>query len=135
MKNSPKKFPSVPEKYSGKLEIESVAGFEYPTGIGSIHFKKENVQVKLAENRNSLYDNVQSRMSDLIREMEDLGRYYQDSERIYNARVNFMPVVGHIYHLYGSPEDWVSIISPDEWVRDDYIASFRFNGSGWERMV
>jgi len=134
MKNSPKKFPSVPEKYSGKLEIESVAGFEYPTGVGSISFKKENVQGKLAENRNSLYDKVQARMSDLIREMEDLGRYYQDSERIYNARVNFMPVAGHIYHLYGEPEDWVSIISPDEWVRDDYIGSFRFNGNGWERM-
>jgi hypothetical protein len=134
MKNSPKKFPPVPEKYSGKLVIESTAGFEYPTAIGSIHFKKENIQGKLAESRNNLYDNVQARMSDLIRQIEDLGRYYQDSERIYNARVNFMPVVGHIYHLYGSPEDWVSIISPDEWVRDDYIASFRFNGNGWERM-
>jgi hypothetical protein len=134
MKNSPKKFPPVLEKYSGKLEIESVAGFEYPTTIGGVSFKKENVQGKLAKNRNSLYDNVQARMSDLIQEMEDLGRYYQDSERIYNARVNFMPVIGHIYHLYGSPEDWVSIISPDEWVRDDYVGSFRFNGNGWERI-
>jgi hypothetical protein len=134
MKNSPKKSPQVPDKYSGKLEIQSVAKFEYPTAIGSINFKKDNIGGKLAENRNNLYDVVRASMAELVHSMEDLGRYFEDSERIYQARIQFMPIIGHIYHLYGSPEDWVSLIGPDEWDRDDYVGSFRFNGAGWERV-
>jgi len=134
MKNSPKKFPPVPEKYTGKLEMESVGKFEYPTSIGSINFKKDNIGGGLAENRNNLYDIVKASMADIIGQMEDLSRYYEDSERIYQARIQFMPVVGHTYHLYSFPEDWVSLISPDEWVRDDYVGSFLFNGAGWERV-
>lgn len=134
MKNSPKKFPEIPDKYSGKLEMESVSKFEYPTAIGSINFKKDNIGGKLAENRNNLYDAVRTISTTIAGQMEGLARYFEDSERIYQARINFMPIVGHTYHLYSSPEDWVSLISPDEWDRDDYVGSFRFNGAGWERV-
>jgi len=122
------------QKVNPELLPQKLSTMEYPTAIGSINFRKEDIGGRWAQNRNDLHDSVKTQMSDLVGKLEDLGRYYQDSERIYNARVGFIPVPGHIYHLYGSPEDWVSIIGPDEWVRDDYIGSFRFNGQGWERM-
>jgi hypothetical protein len=122
------------QKINPDLLPQKLSTMEYPTAIGSINFRKEDIGGRWAESRNNLKDSVQNEIAQLVGKLEDLGRYYQDSERIYSARVGFMPTPGHTYHLYESPEDWVSLLGPEEWDRDDYVGSFKFDGQGWERV-
>ena len=89
----------------------------------------------MAEIRHRLYDTVRTEIDNHLRELESLQEYLVRSERIFKARMGFRPVPGHVYHLYGFPEDWVSLVGPDEWDRDDYVGSFRFDGTGWEEVT
>jgi hypothetical protein len=51
------------------------------------------------------------------------------------ASHNFEPTSGEIYHLYKkeSGEEFLSLISPEQWKKFDFIGSYRFLSDGrWE---
>ena len=57
------------------------------------------------------------------------------TELVYNSEYNFIPKVGHIYHLYCTrqQEYLLSMIEPERWDKHLFVASFRFTSdSTWE---
>ena len=60
-----------------------------------------------------LYEQMQT----LIEQAKYLKKRVEVSERIYQATVQFQPVIGKIYYLYkkNNAKDLLSMISPEEW--------------------
>ena len=77
---------------------------------------------------------VESQMSQLYEQMQLLAEQankLQDrvaiSNRIYDAEINFQPLISHIYHLYKREVSGVyvlSMIGPKEWGRSEPIGTF-----------
>lgn len=63
-------------------------------------------------------------------------REVQINDLIYGAKYNFVPIVGHVYHLYRTEEGCIlSLIEPKRWDRFEYIGSFRLASSDiWEEV-
>lgn len=61
---------------------------------------------------------------------ENLRSEYLINQRIYNSKFYFTPLPGHIYHLYSSPSDFLSLIGPKEWNRSDYVGSYQYTPKG-----
>ena len=77
---------------------------------------------------------VESQMNQLYEQMQLLAEQankLQDrvaiSNRIYDAEINFQPLISHIYHLYKKDETGIhvlSMIGPKEWGRSEPIGTF-----------
>lgn len=53
--------------------------------------------------------------------------YFNWNKLVYEAEINFEPIVGEIYHLYSIREkNHLSMIGPDQWPQK-HLASFRLN--------
>jgi len=76
----------------------------------------------------------QEKIEAMNREYQELLSLANETELVYNSRYNFVPKVGHIYHLYWTGEEHVlSMI--ENWDRFDLIGSFRFTADSiWERV-
>lgn len=72
-------------------------------------------------------------LQDLNDKYAGLLELAKDSEMVYSAKYNFVPKVGHVYHLYWTGEEYtLSLI--ENWKRFQYVGSFRFNADNvWER--
>lgn len=61
---------------------------------------------------------------------------YNLNEMIYRAKINFEPIIGHVYHLYSKEnedEHFLSLIPPSSW-QMKHIGSFKLNHEKiWER--
>ena len=86
----------------------------------------------------AMRDQTDRQMNQLYRQAQLLAEQTREiqhraeiSEKIYEAEINFEPLIGHHYHLYQRPEGehLLSIIGPDEWGRSkkpgEYIASVK----------
>ena len=73
-------------------------------------------------------------LQDLNEKYESLLAVAKDTEMVYSAKYNFVPKVGHTYHLYWTGEEYtLSLI--ENWKRFQYVCSFKFNADNvWERI-
>lgn len=73
-------------------------------------------------NMKQIYDQMQllAQQAKLIQDRVDL------SERIYQAQMNFQPLISRVYHLYEIEEgkDILSMIGPNEWGRSTPFKRF-----------
>ncbi|KZS42853.1 GTP-binding protein [Aquimarina aggregata] len=79
---------------------------------------------------------VKAKYDELKAQYDDLIATYEYNNLVYNAKFNFEPVVGEIYHLYKNREErpFLSIISPTE-CNFDHLGSFRLNADKmWEAV-
>lgn len=62
-------------------------------------------------------DQIRQQIELLARQARHLRERVEVSERIYLAKMNFKPLIGHVYHLYRRPkgEEILSLIAPGEW--------------------
>jgi len=76
----------------------------------------------------------QARVDALQREYEELQKLAKDTELIYKARYNFVPIIGRTYYLYYTGEDYIlSLI--ENWNKFEFIGAFIYtNHNVWERM-
>ena len=76
----------------------------------------------------------QGKLDDLNNEYKALKRLAEDTERVYNAKYNFVPRVGHVYHLYYTGEEYVlSMI--ENWSRFEHHGGYRFTADNtWELL-
>jgi len=72
----------------------------------------------------SRYDTIKKQYEDLLDEV------YWNSI-IYQAKINFKPVIEKTYYLYKNENDsyYLSLISPTEWHRE-HVGTFMFNHTG-----
>lgn len=112
---------------------------EYPTEIGSQKFSPDNIQLFKLDKAQKVKTYFNSKFDEIAKQYEDLLNEISINERLYKCKHNFEPVVGNAYYLYKkqNQEEFLSIISPDEWVHNfEFIGKFQLLSDGrWTKVL
>ncbi|GAA5041531.1 hypothetical protein GCM10011506_43290 [Marivirga lumbricoides] len=111
---------------------------EFPHHSGSALIKPEDKGKIKGRAVAAMHQQTESQMNQLYEQMQllanqakSLQKRVEISERIYLAKMNFEPLINHVYHLYESEEgkDILSLIAPNEWGKSKtyirYLASVK----------
>ena len=77
-----------------------------------------------------------SRFDELSKAYQELMHQFEYNDLVYNAKFNFEPIIGEVYHLYNNAQQtpFLSIISPDQ-CNFEHLGSFRLNSQKmWEKQ-
>ena len=94
-----------------------------PEDKGKIHGRA----VAAMEQQTSMQlDQIKQQMELLAKQASDLQSRVEISNRIYEADMNFEPLVGHTYHLYQKENGRyvLSMIGPNEWGKSPKYSQF-----------
>jgi flavin reductase (DIM6/NTAB) family NADH-FMN oxidoreductase RutF len=70
-----------------------------------------------------------NKIDSLKKNYQQLINEYELNEMVYQAKINFEPIIGHVYHLYvdkNQNERFLSLIPPSSW-KMQHIGSFKLN--------
>jgi predicted transcriptional regulator len=87
-----------------------------PTQEGMIRHK---VLTAMEEQTNMQLDQIRKQVELLALQAQEIQSRKELSMIVYSAKLNFQPVIGHIYHLYENNDGsyMISMVSPNEWGR------------------
>lgn len=73
----------------------------------------------MEEQTNMQLEQIRKQIELLAQQAQEIYHRKELSMKIYEAKLSFQPVIGHIYHLYSKKDDslMLSLISPNEWGR------------------
>ena len=79
---------------------------------------------------------LQQRLDELKNEYEQLLSLAKDTELCYNARYNFVPIVGEKYFMYWTGTDYIlSLIEPERWNRYEFVGAYvHETNNTWKRQ-
>lgn len=106
---------------------------EYAHHAGSAIIKPEdrgrikgNAVAAMHDQTDRQFRQLYEQMQTLIEQAKYLKSRVNISERIYQSRLSFQPVIGKVYFLYKKKdgEDLLSMVSPDEWGKSFPYESF-----------
>ena len=77
----------------------------------------------------------QTELEELKGKIKDFVRTASDTQKVYAAKFKFEPLVGETYFLYkGEKEDYLSLITPDQW-KKKFLGAYRLNSEyKWEHI-
>lgn len=107
----------------------------YPTEIGSQNFKPDDISLFKMVKNTKVKKYYSTKFEEIANQYELLMKDIQINERLYKSNHNFEPVTGEIYNLYKkeSNEEFLSLISPDQWKKFEFVGSYKFLSDGrWE---
>jgi hypothetical protein len=115
--------------------VDSPSSMAYPTNVGAPAFTVPNVLSRKRERGVNATHQLETKFEQLKEEYFKLVQLAEDTDLVYNAKCNFNPVVGDIYHLYSGNEGlFLSMISPDQWTQE-FFGSFKLTSEHtWERI-
>ncbi|MFD2591361.1 DUF2452 domain-containing protein [Aquimarina hainanensis] len=122
-------FDEETEKYDASLK-------PYATDMGAPVITITDTAAWKNANINKVNNQVKAKFEELKKEYDALMEKYAYNDLIYNAKFNFEPVVGKIYHLYKdkTEQPYLSIIAPEE-CNFEHLGSFRLNADKmWEKI-
>ncbi|MCC5930808.1 MAG: DUF2452 domain-containing protein [Cyclobacteriaceae bacterium] len=97
---------------------------EYAHTVGSVTIKPEDRGKIKGRAVAAMHDQTDRQMKQILQQMQTLADQARSlkarvliSERIYQAQINFEPIIGKTYHLYERYDgsDTLSLVSPEEW--------------------
>lgn len=98
---------------------------DFPHHIGSAKIIKNDpalikskAMTAMIEQTNNQWQQIQQQLELLKQQADKLKKRIEFSERIYNAQMNFEPVIGHVYYLYHNHQkntDVLMMVQPSEW--------------------
>ena len=113
-----RRFKNV-EVYHKQMSVlpyaSSVSGVAIrPTKEGVI---RHQALTAMEEQTNMQLDQIKQQIELLARQAQEIVKRKELSLMIYEAKLNFRPVIGQVYHLYQRNDDsyLLSMISPQEW--------------------
>jgi hypothetical protein len=115
--------------------VENRLSKRYPTEVGGPKFEPDNISLFKIEKTSKIKKYYSSKFEEMTKEYEKLMSEIQMNERLYTASHNFEPISGETYHLYRkeSGEEFLSLISPEQWKKFEFIGSYKFLSDGrWE---
>ncbi len=122
----------LPDSYVYNRSIK-----EYPTEIGAPKFSPDNISLFKKEKTSKIKKYYSTKFEEMSKEYENLINEIKLNERLYSASHNFEPISGEVYHLYKreSGEEFISLISPEQWEKFNFIGSYKFLSDGrWESI-
>lgn len=97
------------------------------TGVS--HWKNSSI----SSFNHTFADKIDSLKSDYQRLIDE----YKVNEMLYQAKMNFEPIVGQVYHLYldtNNDQKFLSLIPPSEW-KKEFIGSYKLNHEKvWQKV-
>jgi hypothetical protein len=117
--------------------VENRLSKRYPTEVGAPKFEPDNISLFKIEKTSKIKKYYSSKFEEMTKEYEKLMSEIKVNERLYMASHNFEPISGETYHLYKkeSGEEFLSLISPEQWKKFDFIGSYKFLSDGrWEAI-
>jgi hypothetical protein len=117
--------------------VENRLSKRYPTEVGAPKFEPDNISLFKIEKTSKIKKYYSSKFEEMTKEYENLMAEIKVNERLYMASHNFEPISGETYHLYKkeSGEEFLSLISPEQWKKFDFIGSYKFLSDGrWEAI-
>jgi hypothetical protein len=117
--------------------VENRLSKRYPTEIGAPKFEPDNISLFKIEKTSKIKKYYSSKFEEMTKEYENLMSEIKMNERLYTASHNFEPISGETYHLYKkeSGEEFLSLISPDQWKKFEFVGSYRFLSDGRWQVV
>jgi hypothetical protein len=115
--------------------VENRLSKRYPTEIGAPKFEPDNISLFKIEKTSKIKKYYSAKFEEMTKEYENLMSEIKMNERLYKASHNFEPISGETYHLYKrkSGEEFLSLISPNQWKKFEFIGSYKFLSDGrWE---
>lgn len=122
----------------GELVTPNPGTIDIPHTVGSAMIKPEDKGKIKGRSLSAMYEQTDMNMQQIYDQMQLLAQQaktIQDridiSERIYQSRISFEPLIGRVYHLYTKNDntDTLSLIGPNEWGRstpfNKYIATVK----------
>lgn len=120
----------------------------FPHSVGGAVIKPEDKGKIKGRAMSAMKEQTERQLHQLYEQMQTLAKQANDiktrvevSNRIYQAQMNFEPIIGQTYFLYAkeNEEDVLSMIGPSEWGSRlpyaSYIASVRLlSDHTWEVM-
>jgi len=110
----------------------------YGTNIGAPSIEPTGVSAWINTSLNSFNHSFKNKIELLKNEYQSLIDAYEVNELVYNASMNFEPIIGKVYHLYFSNKkrkNFLSLIPPESW-RMEYVGSFTLNNDKiWKQVL
>jgi len=102
----------------------------YGTNISAPAIKLEDVDSWKQSAVTKVNHQFKTKYEELIEEARKLIDEYNWNETVYNSEYAFLPIIGHIYHLYIRENEslFLSLVGPQEW-KQKYITSFKLDSS------
>lgn len=125
----PKDRPhNVPDNYSENANI-----LPYGSNTSAPAIVLPDTDLFKSERGNNAANYFKGKLDDINKQYQELKRLAEDTERVYNAKYNFVPRVGQVYYLYYTGEEYIlSMI--ENWARFKYLGSYRFTADNvWEK--
>lgn len=114
-------FNEEEERYDASLK-------PYATNVGAPAIQVTDTSSWKERNVHKANKQIRAHYLELKAEYDLMIEKLEYNNLVYNARYNFEPTVGEIYHLYRdkTEQPFLSILSPDS-CNFDYIGSFELN--------
>ena len=108
----------------------------YPTNVGAPAFTVPDVLQHKAERGVTATHFFETKLDELKDEYFKLVKLAEDTQLVYTATYNFIPVVGRTYSLYDNAgKIFLSIIPPEQWLQMKCKGSFKFTADNtWEKI-
>ena len=113
----------------------NAAMIPYATSASSPVIKPLNTATWRNDGVDRVNKQFKSKFDELRKEYEKMMEQFTYNDLVYNAKFNFEPIIGEIYHLYNNKnqEPFLSIISPNQ-CNFSHLGSFRLNSQKmWEK--
>jgi len=123
-------FDIETQKYDASLKA-------YGTNVGAPVITTPDTVAWKNRSINKLNRSVQTRYQEIKAQYDELMQEFEYNNLIYNAKFNFEPITGEVYHLYkrDNDETFLSIIAPEQ-CSFNSLGSFRLNADQiWEKLV
>jgi len=107
-----------------ELYHKQMSVLPYASSIGGVAIRptKEGViryqaLTAMEEQTNMQLDQIKQQIELLAKQAQEIVKRKELSLMIYDTKLSFRPVIGHVYHLYMKQDDTylLSMISPQEW--------------------
>jgi|TARA_B100000965_G_C19389318_1_gene668236 hypothetical protein len=108
----------------GEMTTPNPGTIAFPHTVGSALIKPEDKGKIKGRALSAMYDQTDMDMKQIYEQMQLLAEQAKTiqnrvtvSERIYQAKMSFDPIIGRTYHLYQKKDgtDTLSLIAPEEW--------------------
>jgi hypothetical protein len=112
--------------------VENRLSKRYPTEVGAPKFEPDDISLFKLGKTGRVKNYYSSKLKEMSKEYECLIKEIEVNERLYMSCSNFEPIAGEIYHLYKreSGEEFISLISPNQWDKFEFIGSYQFLSDG-----
>jgi flavin reductase (DIM6/NTAB) family NADH-FMN oxidoreductase RutF len=115
--------------FDEKSQSYNASILPYGTNIGAPAITTNDLSTWKNRGINGFNHVLKSKIDDIKEEYNSLVQAFETNEMLYNAKYDFEPIIGELYHLYekdNTNENFLSIIPPATWKRK-HLGSFQLN--------